>query len=702
MEPLGGRPAWSMGGSELLSTLDTLESELARLESYRLSVIAAIETTGYAEELGARDTAELLRFRYRLDAPTARRTLRLTQSATHYPTVSTALERTASSATTAAPDTNQSDDSGSDDSESADGGSDVSGDGGWLLRPAQAAAIVFGLDRVRSRVPVEHLDAAAEQLVGLAGHLSPGELRTAAKEIADLLDSDGPEPEEHKAYARESLTLSAADNGVKLTGFLACENAELLRAVVHAGARPHKTVDGEPDPRPRDKRQADALSTALSIAAAAWDTTRPTTTTAATAAPTGPTAAATTAPGSVGSTDNTGSAGSTGSAASAGSTGGAGRAGGVGNAGSVGKDRQVAGYGAKATITVTIDFEDLKAATADAIGRTVYSGGLSAATIRRLACDANIIPLVLGSNSEPLDVGRRERLVTKAMRRALDARDRGCVVCGAPPIMCDAHHLLSWIDGGDTKISNLALLCRRHHTDVHRGHWHITITNGAVHVTRPTWAEPPPTVTPAQHPTPPDTRPRGTAPPEAQPRRTAPPDTQPPGTAPQDAQPRRTAPDAQSRRTAWAGAEPRRTAQPEAQPRRTAPPDAQPRRTAPQDAQPRGTASHGAEPGGTASPGAEPGGMASPDTRPRRTALPDTQPRRTAPPDAQPAGRGTRSREAEPAEPAEPAEASEGAEVVEGVLWAAEEGGVGGSADRSRWRADVAVLRQAVDFAAIG
>jgi len=44
---------------------------------------------------------------------------------------------------------------------------------------------------------------------------------------------------------------------------------------------------------------------------------------------------------------------------------------------------------------------------------------------------------VLGSNSEPLDVGRSERLVTRAIRRALNARDRGCVICGAPPIMCD-------------------------------------------------------------------------------------------------------------------------------------------------------------------------------------------------------------------------------------------------------------------------
>jgi hypothetical protein len=122
----------------------------------------------------------------------------------------------------------------------------------------------------------------------------------------------------------------------------------------------------------------------------------------------------------------------------------------------------------------------------------VYGDALSAAAIRRLACDAAIIPLVLGSNSEPLDVGRSERLVNRAMRRALNARDKGCVVCGAPPIHCDAHHVRSWIDGGPTAISNLVLLCRRHHIDLHAGHWTITITNGTVHVSRPTWADPPP------------------------------------------------------------------------------------------------------------------------------------------------------------------------------------------------------------------
>jgi hypothetical protein len=435
MELLGERPVWSMSGSELLSTLDALDAEAARRESYRLTVIAAIESIGYAAELGARDTAELLQFRYRQDAPVARRALRLAQALPKYPAVSSALDDTRAGA---------ADDEAGDD----EAGKDGSGSG-WLLRPAQAEAIVSALERVPSHVPIADRDAAEEQLVNLAAHLSPGELRRAGNQIRDILDTDGPEPEEGKAYARESLTFTSAERGVKFRGYLANENAELLRALIHTGARPHKTADGEHDPRSREKRQADALTAALSTAAATMDIT----------------------PRGAGSTTPADEPGA-----------GASRAG----------ADVVPGFGAKAQLTVTIDFEDLKAATADATGQLVYGDGLSAATVRRLACDAKIIPLVLGTNSEPLDVGRGERLVTRAMRRALNARDRGCVVCGAPPVMCDAHHLISWIDGGETKVSNLVLLCRRHHVDLHHGQWRISIADGIVEVARPSWAEPPP------------------------------------------------------------------------------------------------------------------------------------------------------------------------------------------------------------------
>src|ERR671916_1839585 len=73
---------------------------------------------------------------------------------------------------------------------------------------------------------------------------------------------------------------------------------------------------------------------------------------------------------------------------------------------------------------------------------------LYAAEVRRLACDAAIIPMVLGSDSMPLDVGRQQRLATAALREALGQRDKGCAFsgCNRPPRYCHAHHIVSWLD----------------------------------------------------------------------------------------------------------------------------------------------------------------------------------------------------------------------------------------------------------------
>src|SRR5215211_2359453 len=91
MELLGERPVWSMSGSETLSALDQVDAELARLQSDRLRLVAGLDDIGYAEELGAHDTARLLEFRYRLNGIDARRDLRLARALPKYPTVSDAL-----------------------------------------------------------------------------------------------------------------------------------------------------------------------------------------------------------------------------------------------------------------------------------------------------------------------------------------------------------------------------------------------------------------------------------------------------------------------------------------------------------------------------------------------------------------------------------------------------------------------------------
>lgn len=102
---------------------------------------------------------------------------------------------------------------------------------------------------------------------------------------------------------------------------------------------------------------------------------------------------------------------------------------------------------------------------------------LSAAEARRLACDAGLIPMVLGADSMPLDVGREQRLAGAALRAALGERDKGCSFpgCRRPPRYCHAHHIVSWLDGGSTALHNLCLLCEYHHTIVHRQRWHIRL-----------------------------------------------------------------------------------------------------------------------------------------------------------------------------------------------------------------------------------
>ncbi|WP_344115612.1 HNH endonuclease signature motif containing protein, partial [Kribbella alba] len=284
----------------------------------------------------------------------------------------------------------------------------------------------------------------------------------------------------------EAFWMKNADHGLKFGGFLANENAELLNTLIDANAKPHKTIDGEQDPRSREKRQADALTTVLNAAAGAGTTghgaIKPhiTVTIDLTDLQNALTATGRHA-------RNGENAEGSGNGANDGLGGLDGNGGHAGNGGFEGFE-ELAGLGGPG------GFDGLGALdhTNPGFGRFVYGGNLSAAAVRRLACDAGVVPIILGTDSEPLDVGKEERFVNRAMRRALNFRDKGCVVCGAPPIQCDAHHLIHWIDGGPTALSNLVLLCRAHHIQIHHGHWNITITRGRVTVTRPTWAEPPP------------------------------------------------------------------------------------------------------------------------------------------------------------------------------------------------------------------
>lgn len=114
------------------------------------------------------------------------------------------------------------------------------------------------------------------------------------------------------------------------------------------------------------------------------------------------------------------------------------------------------------------------------------AGPITPEAARRLACDARVMRVITGPDSQPLEVGRSTRVVPPALRRALGVRDPGCRFpgCGRPPGWCDAHHVVHWADGGETGLGNLVLLCRPHHRLIHRG-FRVTMVDGTPVFARP-------------------------------------------------------------------------------------------------------------------------------------------------------------------------------------------------------------------------
>jgi len=110
-------------------------------------------------------------------------------------------------------------------------------------------------------------------------------------------------------------------------------------------------------------------------------------------------------------------------------------------------------------------------------GQALLEDGVrvSAETSRRIACEASKVVMRHGPGGGVLDVGRKTRTIPPAIRRALRYRDRGCRFPGCGVRVCDAHHVEHWADGGKTKLDNLLLLCRRHHTAVHEDGYRVRL-----------------------------------------------------------------------------------------------------------------------------------------------------------------------------------------------------------------------------------
>jgi hypothetical protein len=147
--------------------------------------------------------------------------------------------------------------------------------------------------------------------------------------------------------------------------------------------------------------------------------------------------------------------------------------------------------GMRPQVAVTIDYRtllgdllDAGTITAEDLARfqshAAFTETVHPQNIRTLACDADILPVVLGGDGQVLDVGRTQRLFPARLRQAIAARDGGCAApgCGIPAPWCDVHHVEHWEHGGPTSTDNGVLLCNHHHHSVHAGAWEIDMRSG--------------------------------------------------------------------------------------------------------------------------------------------------------------------------------------------------------------------------------
>jgi Domain of unknown function (DUF222)/HNH endonuclease len=312
------------------------------------------------------------------------------------------------------------------------------------ITPEHAAAIT----RALRDTPPDLLTELEPVALDLAGQLDPADTRRALEHLRYALDPDAEDERARRRLERRGLDLSPTLDGMlALSGLLDPEAGETVRAAITALAAP----EGPDEHRSAAQRRADALT---ELARRSLDT---------------------------GDLPATG--------------------------------------GVRPHMSVVIDWAALLGQAGSSGGEFGWGGLVNPAVARRLACDAALTrvivqrdtdpadpadpeqtdpadpaaaerarvrailraaldalpPLLGGAPSEPLDLGRTTRTISPAQRRALTVRDGGCRFpgCSTPPIWCDGHHIIHWIDGGPTDMDNLVLLCRRHHRTVHEGGWTI-------------------------------------------------------------------------------------------------------------------------------------------------------------------------------------------------------------------------------------
>jgi Domain of unknown function (DUF222) len=296
-----------------------------------------------------------------------------------------------------------------------------------------AAVIREAVDRLPLAVPADVRTEGETWLVEQSRIFDPAAVARLGRHLLHALDPEHGaelESEEAEQQRRQSFSLGQRHDGSRIPkGSFTAENGALIDAALDAVSAPVPAADGTPDPRTPGQRRAQGLLELIRLA--------------------------------------------------------------------LGAPAMPQDGGEPVTVVVTVPLETLEARldAAGVVAAELDNGApISAETARRMACDAFLVAAVLGTSSEVLDIGRLSRVVPRAMRRALVARDRGCAFpgCGRPPRWCQAHHIAHWTrDRGPTCLSNLVLLCGRHHRVIHHEGWSVRIGDDGLPVFQPPrWIDP--------------------------------------------------------------------------------------------------------------------------------------------------------------------------------------------------------------------
>ena len=355
---------------------------------------------------------------------------------------------------------------------------------GWARRLARAGAFVevhpdlgvvwaagvitsehvHALARHADRLDVEQMAAVITELSPWWGELSPGAVAGfVARVIRVLNPPQDPEPDETAAHEGRSLSFALTADSVVLSGVLPRLDGEAVIAAVEAFA---ERLRSQADHVPASARRADGLVALVSAAHATGSI---------------PTRGG--LPVSVSVTLESTALGDRVWTTSRGHT---------------LTDAEARFTSCDALVTpIVINTGNCPDTAADLLATDEVGGTPSPSAAARIAALASTL---LGTRI-PLAVGRTARTATPAQRRALAARDRGCIIpgCGIPAEACQTHHVTDWAEGGDTDLPNLTLLCWAHHRQVDLRMWTIVPATDDDPVPQPEPGAPPGTPWPANH-----------------------------------------------------------------------------------------------------------------------------------------------------------------------------------------------------------